>query len=376
MKKVKINLNRKQWMLLFTNIILITGYLLITFLAKNAVKDLYSEQEAERWETKKRPYTQVSAFISKEMDMQEEGISEIRSSLMEKLTTDSYNDAEKNARVWIDAYSGECSTFIRKDTNTLSITAMGVGGEFFQFHPIPLKSGSYISEADINHDRVVIDEGLAWALFGSNDVVGMQIWMDNNIYMVAGVVAVEDDDLSRMTYGSGNRMYMLYDELKKKAPELKVTCYEAVLPNPISNYAYYALREAFGIEDIAEDVASKEENPLTFGDVEVIENSNRYALMPLLKKAKYMKLRGVRTNSVSYPFWENVAGVKEEEQICYLIARLLLLVFPILSLVWLIWHFWKKRTWRMKTLLLGLFEKVQEKIEKKHEQKIKQKIKE
>lgn len=372
MKKVTIKLNRKQLILLFANIILVIGYLLVTFFAKNAVKDLYSQQEASRWEIKKKPYAQVSAFISKEMDMQEEGISGVRSSLMEKLSKDSYNDAEQNARVWIDAYSGECDTFVRKDTNTLNVTAVGVGGEFFQFHPMSLRSGSYISEGDANHDRILIDEGLAWALFGSNDVVGMQVWMGNTIYMVAGVVDTDEDDLSKMTYGSSNRMYMYYDELKKQAPELKVTCYEAVLPNPITNYAFYALREAFGIQDISEDVAKNEENPLCFDDVEVLENSNRYEIMPLLKKAKYLKLRGVRTNSVAYPFWENVAGVKEEEQIYYLIARLLLLVFPILSLVWMIWHLWKKRTWRMKTLVMRLIEKLQDKMEEKREKKIKE----
>lgn len=370
MKKVKINLNRKQIILLFTNIVLIMLYLLLTFFAKGAIKDLYSQQEADRWETKKKPYAQVSAFISPENDMQEEGVSGIRSSLMEKLSNDSYNNAEENARVWIDAYSGECDTLIRKDTNTLSVKAVGIGGEFFQFHPLPLLSGGYISEEDMNHDRILVDEGLAWALFGSNDIVGMQVWLGENIYVIAGVVANEEEKLNKMAYGTGNRIYMSYDELKKKQENLKVTCYEAVLPNPISNYAYYALREAFGIEEIEETVDTKEENPLNFDDVEIIENSNRYETVPLFKKAKTLRLRSIRANSIAYPYWENIARVREDEQIYYLIARIILLIFPVLTLVWWIHALWKHRTWRAKDIIHRLMEKLQDKMEEKREQKL------
>lgn len=370
MKKIEMNLNRKQKILLFANSVLIVLYLLLTFFAKGAVRDLYSQQEADRWETKKKPYAQVSAFISPENDMQKDGISKVRSSLMEKLSNDSYNAAEKNARVWIDAYSGECSTMVRKDTNMLSVTAVGIGGEFFQFHPIPLLSGGYISEEDLNHDRILIDEGLAWALFGSNDIVGMQVWMGENVYAIAGVVANDEEKLNKIAYGTGNRIYMSYDELKKKQENLKITCYEAVLPNPISNYAYYALREAFEIEEIEETVDTKEENPLNFGNVETIENSNRFETMPLLKKAKNLHLRSIRPNSIPYPYWENIARVREDEQIYYLIARMILLIFPVLTLIWWIHALWKHRTWRTKDIIHRLIEKLQDKMEEKREKKL------
>ena len=71
-------------------------------------------------------------------------------------------------------------------------------------------------------------------------------------YVVAGVVAVDEDELYKTAYGTGNRMYMMYETLKEQHEELKVTCYEAVMPNPISNYAFYALKSACGQNEMEE----------------------------------------------------------------------------------------------------------------------------
>jgi len=363
MKISKINLNRKQALLLLINGILLMAFIVLSIFAKNAVKDLYSQQEADRWEDGEVPYAQVSAFVSPERGMQKEGLSLVRSSIMETLSKDSYNEAKGNGRVWIDAYSGECKADIRKDKNTLSVTAVGVGGDFFQFHPIPLLSGSYISDEDLNNDRIVVDENFAWAMFGSNDIVGMQVWMGNSIFVIAGVVAVEEDALYKTAYGSSNRVYMSYDQLKKQQENLNITCYEAVLPNPISNYAYYALRNAFGMEEEGEEQLEQDENPLNFDSVEVIENSNRYEGMPLFTKIKSLKLRSMRTNSIGYPYWENIARVEEEDQIILLAARIILLIFPCICLILWLYGLWSHKTWTVKSVFLAAVDRIREKRE-------------
>ena len=51
------------------------------------------------------------------------------------------------------------------------------GRGLFLFHPLPLRSGSYISNRDFTYDRVVLDEELSWALFGSYDVAGQTVWI-------------------------------------------------------------------------------------------------------------------------------------------------------------------------------------------------------
>ena len=354
MRISKINLNRKQVLLLLINLLLLITFIIVSVFAKNAVKDLYSQQCASRWESKDVSYAQVSAFISPERKMQKEELLSVRSSLMETLSKDSYNEAAGNARVWIDTYSGECKADIRKDYNTLNVTAVGVGGDFFQFHPIPLLSGGYISDEDLNHDRIVVDENFAWAMFGSNDIVGMQVWMGNTIYVIAGVVAVDEDDLYKTAYGSSNRIYMSYDQLKSQQESLNITCYEVVLPNPISNYGYYALKKAFGMEE-EEEQLGQDENPLNFDNVEVMENTKRYETMPLIMSLKTFQFRSMRTNSIGYPYWENIARTVEEKQVVFLV-------------LW-VYGLWNRKTWTAKSIFLGIVEKVREKQEEKREKK-------
>lgn len=372
-KQIQLNRNPKQLVLLVINIILVTACILLGIYAGKSRGKLYSQQEAKRWESKKNSYAQVSAFASPNRNLQKEDITAIRGSLMAKLSEDSLNESKGNARVWIDAYSGECPAEVRKDTNTLSVTAVGVGGDFFQFHPIPLLSGSYISSGDLNQDRVVVDENFAWAMFGSNDIVGMQIWMGDNIYTIAGVVEVNEDSLYRIAYGEGNRIYMSYDMLKKQQEELKITCYEAVLPNPISNYAYYALRKACGLEEEEEDTIKKTENPLNFDTVEVVENSNRFQWLERITGLKNRKYRVMRTSTVGYPFWENLARVEECRQENILIVRILLLICPCSCLVLWLYGLWSRRKWTVKGICVNVLDRIREQQEKTAEERQREK---
>lgn len=371
-KNIQININRKQAVLLTINIVLIAAFIVLGVSAGRSVDRLYSQQGAKRWEEKKDSYAQVSAFVSPGRNLQYDDISQIRGSLAEALSKESLNESKGNARVWIDAYSGECQTAVRKDSNTLSVTAVGVGGDFFHFHPIPLLSGGYISDEDLNRDRVVVDENFAWAMFGSNDIVGMQIWMNDTIYTVAGVVEVDKDSLYRMAYGNGNRIYMFYDMLKSQQDSLKITCYEAILPNPISNYAYYALRTACGLEEGEAETIQTEKNPLNFDDIEVVENSNRYNWMKMLTNFKNRKLRAMRTNPVGYPFWENLARVEENHQENILVIRILLLVCPCICIICWLYDLWSHRKWTVRSICINLIDKIRERQEEKAEEKKKE----
>lgn len=368
-KNFQLNINRRQIIILVVNVLLVIAFFVLGHVADNSKERFYSQQEVTRWEAEKNSYAQVSAFVSPNMQLQQEEISGVRNALMETLSTDSLAVSEGKGRVWIDAYSGECKAEVRRENNTLSVTAVGVGGEFFQFHPIPLLSGSYISDEDLNRDRIVVDENFAWAMFGSNDIVGMQIWMDTTIYTIAGVVKVEEDSLYQTAYGKGNRIYVPYAMLKNQQEVLQVTCYEAVLPNPISNYAYYALRHAFGIEDEIEDTVKQTGITLNFDNVEVIENSKRYDWIPLWNGIRTRKFQIMRPNSVGYPFWENLAKVEELRQQNFLLWRLLLLFCPFICFILWIYGLWNRRTWTVKGLIVQAFDRVQEYQARKAEER-------
>ena len=373
MKKIEISWNKKQIILIIVNIALLLAYVILTVVSHKQTEGLYSQQEAARWENGKMSYAQVSAFISPGRQTGAEELASVRSAIATKLTKDSYSESKTGGRVWIDGYSGEVQAAIRKDTNTLNVTAVGVGGNFFQFHPMELLSGSYISDDDLNQDRVVVDENLAWALYGSNDIIGMQLWMNNTIYTVAGVVKVPEDGLEKIAYGNSNRIYMPYDQLKTQQDSLSITCYEVVLPNPISNYAYYAVRSAFGFSEEEEEQLDQQENPLTFDNVEILENTNRFELVPMLTKLKQWRLRSMRTSSVGYPYWENIARSVEDEEIILLIFRILVLICPVVCLVGLLWHLWRHRKWTLKGLMGKGMDRIREKREVRREEKLRMK---
>ena len=370
MKKIEISWNKKHIILIIVNIALLLAYVILTLFAHKQTKGLYSQQEAARWENGKMSYAQVSAFISPGRQTGAEELASVRSAIATKLTKDSYGESKTGGRVWIDGYSGEVQAAIRKDTNTLNVTAVGVGGNFFQFHPMELLSGSYISDEDLNQDRVVVDENLAWALYGSNDIVGMQLWMNNTIYTVAGVVKVPEDGLEKLAYGNSNRIYLPYDQLKIQQAALSITCYEVVLPNPISNYAYYAVRSAFGFSEEEEEQLDQQQNPLIFDNVEILENTNRFELVPMFTKLKQWRLRSMRTSSVGYPYWENIARSVEDEEIIFLIFRILVLIFPVVCLARLLWYLWRHRKWTLKGLLGKGMERIREKQEARREEKL------
>lgn len=370
MKKIEISWNKKQIILLIVNIALLLAYVVLTIVSHKQTEGLLSQQEAARWENGKMSYAQVSAFISPGRQTGAEELASIRSAIATKLTKDSYSESKTGGRVWIDGYSGEVQAAIRKDTNTLNVTAVGVGGNFFHFHPMELLSGSYISDDDLNNDRVVVDENLAWALYGSNDIVGMQLWMNNTIYTVAGVVKVPEDGLEKTAYGNSNRIYMPYDQLKTQQDSLSITCYEVVLPNPISNYAYYTVRSAFGFAEEEEEQLDQEENPLCFDNVEILENSNRFELMPMLTKLKQWRLRSMRASSIGYPYWENIARSVEDEEMILLIFRILVLICPVVCLVGLLWYLWRHRKWTVKGLCGKGVDRIREKQEARREEKL------
>ena len=80
--------------------------------------------------------------------------------------------------------SGTARFSVTGDHGAAEVKAIGVGGNFFHFHPLRLRSGSYIAEDDFMLDRVVLDETLAWQLFGG---------FDHNFVLNAGGTAAGAD---------------------------------------------------------------------------------------------------------------------------------------------------------------------------------------
>jgi len=261
-----------------------------------------------------QPFAQIACYLPNEKLLQEEDIFSFRQKLDAKLTEAAMEAPEQGA-LYTDAYSGKATLTVNGERGNAEVKVIGVGGDFFRFHPLYLRSGSYLAETDLMKDRVLLDEELAWKLFGGMDLTGLTVTINGAEYYVAGVVSREDDRYSSLAYTDGAGMFMSFSALKACREEVGINCYEAVLPNPISAFAANTLREIFPLQDGI-----------------LVENSSRYSLGNLLTVMGDFGKRSMGINGIIYPYWENAVRLTEDYAALLLLLTLLFAALPAAAL--------------------------------------------
>ncbi len=347
-------LNKKTLIiaLIAVDVLLILITIGISFFQKERVSRIYTQQAAERWENKKMAYSEVSAFYGAgSADVKT--VMEVRNNIMSKLVEDTYLDVtdQSGARVFIDAYCGSSQQKVERGVYNVTGEIYGVSDDFFLIHNIPLLSGTYmnpvekaVKEGDGRDPfQIVLDENMAWNLFGSVDVAGMKVNLGDKVFTVMGVVEAFQTDSEKMAYGNYDVAYIPYKAYEIMKQEIPISCYEAVIPNPISGYALNTISSACGLGDNTEVNEEESRSSLNFGSLEIVENTDRYKAGNLIKYAKNKKYSSMRTSNVSFPFWENVARFETEH--AYKVFRIccILMVLPALTVLGvLIWLYSKR----------------------------------
>ncbi|MCM1044518.1 MAG: ABC transporter permease [Candidatus Gastranaerophilales bacterium] len=299
-----------------------------------------SQQMAERWSDKNN-VAQVSCFFSVSAGMTEDAIEEfehaIDGALREaSITLETMHEGEvisDNARLWVGAYSAAGRITLSSSRTSLDAEAVGIGGDFFLFHPLRLVSGAYFSGNDLMQDYCVIDEDAAWQLFGSNDVVGQTVDIRGIPHMITGVVERPTGRLEEAAGLSSTVVYVSYQTLSELGTDYGINHYEIVMPNPVSGFALQYVKEHIG-------VAEKH--------VEVVENSARYSLVNSLKKILAFGTRSMNGKAIIYPYWENVARGYEDIIALLTLFLFLFLLYPvILAVVWFV-RWWRHKGWTLK----------------------------
>ena len=309
-----------------------------------------------------KKYTQVSIFYSEDAGLEFSDIKNIRNAIQKKLYADSLiensksDDSLEGARSWIDAYSGHTYDDVRKDSNKVHVNVYTVGGDFFQIHNMPLKSGSYLDMKSSDVNQILLDEYVAWNLFGGDNIAGMKVWIGDDVYTVTGVVKCDDNQAAKEAYGEYNSVYVPMEAYSKAGKKLAsgedassglsgndtltdesegtvVTCYEAVLPNPIKNYGLNTVAEAAEIHFLTDEEKESLKSSLDFGDREILENTTRFSRGSLYNRLKSKKYEVMKTNSRVYPYWENEARFEESYQIRVLRFDIIALVIFIVSFI-------------------------------------------
>ena len=325
-------------------------FLVLFFLTGSMGKSQLSQTAAERWGGSEA-VSQVSCFFSVGAGITEDRIMDFEHSIDKALTDASVIQESENpgARLWADAYSADGQVTISTDKASITADAVGIGGDFFLFHPVPLLYGAYFSGNDVLKDYCVIDQDAAWQLFGSSDVAGMVVYIGGIPHVVTGVVERPSGRLAEAAGLDSTLVYVSCESLEENGKSNGINHYEIVMPNPVSGFAENYIRENLGADE---------------KETEVLENTSRYSFLSRCQLLLEFGTRSMNGKAIIYPYWENIARGYEDILALLTLFELLLVIYPIgLAMVFFcIW--WKHKGWTLRDVRLKVADKAERVMEK------------
>ena len=242
-----------------------------------------------------------------------------------------------------------------------NVNAIGVIGDFFLFHPMNFVSGGPFSPNDMMKDGIVIDEEMAWQLFGSTDIIGQMVTIEGVPHYVEGVVKRDTGRIKKNAGMDKSYVYMSYDSLSRygqilsgiteseeiaedgtKALKGGINCIEVVCPNPVKGLAAMASKESLAIPDEY---------------VTVIDNTDRFSFFSLLSVVRSYGTRSMWNKAIYYPYWENMARGYEDVLATLLMLRILCVLAVVVLVVISIINAYRNKTWTIRSVIKTLADK-------------------
>lgn len=297
-----------------------------SFIAMGIIGNLLETQkEAERWRgDSDMKFSQLSCYLPADKKIQLSQVYEFRTAMMTKFH-EAALDVDNENTLFVDAWSTDGKVNVSSSLGKGEVRATAVGGNFFDFHPIRLISGTYIYQQDLMKDRVLLDEDTAWLLFGGTDLEGMEMRVNGVPFVVSGVIEREQDFASEKAYTGGMGIYMSYDAYKALNEDAAISCYEVCMAEPVKGFAASFAKEKF---------------PIGGGDI--IENSQRYSFGRLVKLLGQFGTRSMQTMGLSYPYWENAARCTEDWCLLLLFVGLFTAIMPVTVVIIVIVRYARK----------------------------------
>ncbi len=346
MKKIVLGISGGISFVIFLILLITTNYL---------GRSQLSQTAASRWSDKGNA-SQVSCFFSVGAGVTQDSIIDFEHTVDSALVDASVVQESGNpgARLWADAYSADGQVTLSSGKTSLTADAIGIGGDFFLFHPLKLLHGAYFSGNDLMQDYCVIDEDAAWQLFGSNDVAGMTVEIGGVPHIVTGVVERPSGHLAEAAGLDSTLVYVSYQTLSELGTSHGINHYEIVMPNPVTGFAENFIRESLGADE---------------KETEVLENTTRYSFLSRLQLLTLFGVRSMNGKAIIYPYWENIARGYEDILALMTLFELLFLAYAlILALVFFcIW--WKHKGWTLRDVRLMLMDKAERRVERAREEK-------
>lgn len=318
--KKRLSLKNYIWIILVCIFVLIG--LIFEGISQHLIDGLQDQKLVERWSAK-GGWAQISAFFSSDVDVSIDTLQNMEYSILDKLSANSLDNQSENegARTIISCYSTRGVLDISGKDTSATVEVLGVAGDFFLFHPVELISGAgFNSEEDVNDDYIILDEATAWKLFGSSNVVGQTVMVDEIPLIVAGVAPNGEGRLAKAAGLSDTLCYVSYNSLVKYAEADHIDTYEVLMPNPVEQYALAEIQTGLGLKE---------------HQVEFVENTYRFSLLHRINVIRAFGTRSMNGKAILYPYWENIArGTEDLVAVFTLITGIfLILAFVILAVV-------------------------------------------
>lgn len=326
-------------------ILLVIPVLIINYQKNNDV----SHDAALRWDSSGKS-AHISVFMSEDAKFTLNNVMEFEENMKNTLTESNALTNKSGYNTWIDSYSAKGQLTISRDDVNAEVSAIGVGGDFFFFHPLELVNGSYFTPDNLMDDLLVLDEDTAWRLFGSTDIQGMTVEINGKEYIISGVIKRDEGRLNKEAGNNKPTVYVSYNLLNTGEEETYITDYEVILPDLTKNYAYNIVKKGI---DLSED------------NRDIVKTDDRYSVTSLIKLLKTYGKRSMKTNGVVYPYWENVARGREDICVYALLAEIIIAVICIVYVVIKLVKLLRRNSENIKKWFSNVFEAVKYKLSRK-----------
>lgn len=324
----------KQVLLATVVILCLLAWCALTVFSSGKKNGLPDQTAAARW-SEEGDAAQITCFFTGSTEIDKNRIRTFEDQLDKALLEASITASNENARLWADAYSAMGKITLSSGKTSLEADAVGIGGDFFLFHPVRLLFGSYFSGNDLMHDKVILDEDAAWQLFGSSDVVGMQLTVGGIPHYVAGVIHRESGRFNEAAGLGKTLVYVSWETLSEYGTTDGINTYEVLMPNPVEDFAYKKVKEKFGIDET---------------NMWVVDNSSRFRMKALFQVIAEFGLRSMNDYAIRYPYWENVARAWEDVLALVLVLQILFLSIPAVIVTVTLILLWKRKQWTWRTV--------------------------
>ncbi|MBQ9982044.1 MAG: ABC transporter permease [Oscillospiraceae bacterium] len=340
----------------------VASFCVLTAFSSSLKSSLDSQNMAKRWSADGSEFAQISVFYpdSATYSYSEREAESLHDSIEQKMEEESYKSKNEESHIFNDAYSSVISNMNVNTKEGVGHTSseigiVGIGGDFFEFHPLELLSGNYIYSEELANNRVVLDEDAAWKLFASTDIIGMKIYINDAELEVAGVVRHEKGKAVENSYPEKSLIYAHYSLLETAGCSTALSSYEAVLPNPVDNYAKNIFLNHYGVDTTT--AVEGEDDPEKSLPFVIVDNTKRYSVSNLWKSLLSFGKGSAVTRPIAFPYWENAARIVNAWLTLLFLFTVLVVAYIIITVIVFVAKLYLNRKWHLKPFIEKLTDK-------------------